>query len=108
MLTEDEKQACRAAPFLKGVGHGYGTPTEGLCPIGTVAVLRGAVPRLYKGRDEYTFLEEGKEGVLQPTANTAIALEAQKDVLAWTGHTSMILFLRALDEHGRSLFVGLL
>ena len=101
MLTAAEKDACRTAPFRKGLGHGYGSPTEGYCPVGAVAVLRGAVMETDPLTGEYKSFHAKKTAdghihfTLSP-CNERVA-QAEKDVLAWTGHANMRTFLAALE-----------
>ena len=116
MLTDAEKEACRNATFTKGRHHGYGSPEEGMCPIGAVAVLRGAVPYLYDGTHEYTFLDfvqhdSGVGGYYVSRTNDFIADQARRDILGWVGfpctHKGFCTFLDMLQSHGTSLFSNL-
>lgn len=116
MLTDAEKEACRNATFTKGRGHGYGTPEEGLCPIGAVAVLRGATPYLYSGMEEYTFLDYESHsdggGYYVSRANNRIAEKAQQDILDWIGvalgrKVKLREFLDGLALRGTAIFANL-
>ena len=105
MLTDTEKHACRMASFRKGLGHGYGSPAEGYCPIGAVAVLRGAVMEInldLDGEYEYTSLQVSRitpDGFVMYTVGPCheIVAQAEKDVLAWTGHHDIRSYLAALE-----------
>ena len=101
MLTDGEKHACRTALFRKGLGHGYGSSANGYCPIGAVAVLRGAVMEI-NAKGEFTRLhaEQGLDGRVRYHAGPcdSIVAQAEKDVLAWTGHANIWGFLAALES----------
>jgi hypothetical protein len=59
-LTFEEREACRHAPCTLGMPHGYGRPERGSCPIGAVAVMRGAV--FWLGPDGEYHTEIGEKG----------------------------------------------
>jgi hypothetical protein len=99
MLTPVERHAARTAPFRLGLGHGYGTPAVGLCPIGAVAVLRGAV--LWVGPDgEYSAYRLHRNGTYVPSYHTPTIRRATEDVLAWSGYATLTAFLRAWEAQG--------
>lgn len=102
MLTPTEKALCRAARFTKGIGHGYGTPEDGYCPIGAVAVHRGAA--LEVGPDgEYTGFVR-RDGQWVESRWKGIIVNAQTDICAWAGYAYVWQFLQTLERDGVAIF----
>jgi len=113
MLTRKEQQVCRTARFTQGRDAiGYGTLEDGLCPLGTVIVLRGAPPhfRLRGGKHWCTFFtpyglrNDGTEDWRLEEQNREIVDAVTADVLEWAGYPSVSTFLDALEEHGTAIF----
>lgn len=107
MLTREERNACRTARFLKGPGHGFGTPALGLCPVGRVAALRGAVFQLWPQTGEYcSFDPIARDGRItyEPGLSWEIAGQAFLEVMAWAGFADQRDFLQALEEYGAAIF----
>ncbi len=100
MLTDAEKAAARTAPFRLGVGHGYGTPAVGYCPIGAVAVLRGAVLAVGPDGEYSAYTWDAETRSCAPGPSMATIRRATEDVLAWAGAATLAAFLRAWAAQG--------